>query len=79
MSTDFEVDVDSKWIRQGEGIVKLPFEWIVKLPFVDFNINVLNSVYQHGQMYNKYLVTLMGFFNVPTHVSMLLHWTYLNL
>ena len=53
MSTDFEVDVDSKWIRQGEGIVKLPF--------VDFNINVLNSVYQHGQMYNKYLVTLMGF------------------
>ena len=71
MSTDFEVDVDSKWIRQGEGIVKLPF--------VDFNINVLNSVYQHGQMYNKYLVTLMGFFNVPTPVSMLLHWTYLNL
>ena len=53
MSTDFEVDVDSKWIRQGEGIVKLPF--------VDFNINVLNSVYQHGQIYNKYLVALMGF------------------
>ena len=53
MSTDFEVDVDSKWIRQGEGIVKLQV--------VDCNNNALNSVFQHGQIYNKYLLALMGF------------------